>query len=54
MGKGKYCFGYTNNVITAQNLSEYYELDVTMRPADGFQYMVFQNADNPDGVKLVF
>lgn len=57
MGKGKYCFGDTHDVITAitaQNLSEYYELDVTMQPADGFQYMVFQNADNPDGVKLVF
>ena len=54
MGKGKYCFGDTQDVITAQNLSEYYELDVTMQPADGFQYMVFQNADNPDGVKLVF
>lgn len=54
MGKGKYCFGDTHDVTTAQNLSEYYELDVTMQPADGFQYMVFQNADNPDGVKLVF
>ena len=54
MGKGKYCFGDTHDVITAHNLSEYYELDVTMQPADGFQYMVFQNADNPDGVKLVF
>lgn len=54
MGKGKYCFGDTNNVITTQNLSEYYELDVTMQPADGFQYMVFQNANNPDGVKLIF
>lgn len=54
MGKGKYCFGDTHEVITAQNLSEYYELDVTMQLADGFQYMVFQNGDNPDGVKLVF
>lgn len=54
MGKGKYCFGDTHEVITAQNLSEYYELDVTMQPADGFHYMVFQNGDNPDGVKLVF
>lgn len=54
MGKGKYCFGDTNNVITAQNLSEYYELDVTMQPADGLRYMFFQNANNPDGVKLIF
>ena len=54
MGKGKYCYGYTADVITARNLSEYYDLDVTMHPANGFQYMVFQNANDIDGVKLVF
>ena len=54
MGKGKYCFGETCEVITAQNLSEYYELDVAMQSADGFRYMVFQNADDLNGVKLVF
>ena len=54
MGKGKYCYGDTVDVITARNLSEYYDLDVTMHPANGFQYMVFQNVDDIDGVKLVF
>ena len=54
MGKGKYCYGDTADVITARNLSEYYDLDVTMHPANGFQYMVFQNANDIDGVKLVF
>lgn len=54
MGKGKYCFGDTTDVITAQNLSEYYDLNVTMQSGNGFQYMVFQNSDDIDGVKLVF
>lgn len=54
MGKGKYCFGDTCEVITAQNLSEYYELDVAMQSDDGFRYMIFQNADDINGVKLVF
>lgn len=54
MGKGQYCFGDTRDVITAQNLSEYYELDVSVQSDDGFRYMVFQNADNANGVKLVF
>lgn len=53
MGKGKYCFGDTHEVITAQNLSEYYELDVSMQSADGFQYMIFKNND-VNSVKLVF
>ena len=54
MGKGKYCFGNTCEVITEQTLSEYYELDVTIQPAKDFRCMVFQNLENQNGVKLVF
>lgn len=54
MGKGKYSFGDTSEVITAQSLSEYYELDVSVQSNNGLQYMIFQNADDNNGVKLVF
>lgn len=54
MGKGKYCFGSTCEVITEQTLSEYYELDVTMQSAEDFRCIVFQNLENQNGVKLVF
>ncbi len=54
MGKGKYSFGDTSEVITARTLSDYYELDVSMRPVDDFQCMVFQNTQDTNGVKLVF
>lgn len=54
MGKGKYSFGDTSDVITASTLSNYYELDVTMRPVDNLQCMVFQNAQDTNGVELIF
>ena len=54
MGKGKYCFGDTCNVITAQTLSDYYELDVTMQSVENFQCMVFQSRDDTAGAQLVF
>lgn len=52
MGKGKYCFGNTYEVITEQTLSEYYELDVTMQSVEDFKCMVFQNYDVA-GIRLV-
>ena len=54
MGKGRYCFGDTYDVIKAQTLSEYYELDVTIQAVDDFRCMVFQNSDDINSVKLVF
>lgn len=54
MGKGKYAFGDTSDIITEQTLSEYYELDVAMRTMNDFHCMVFQNSEQPNGVKLVF
>ena len=54
MGKGKYSFGDTDEIITGQTLSEYYDLDVTMRLVDDFKCMVFQSCEKESGVKLVF
>lgn len=54
MGRGKYRFGNTQEVITEQTLSEYYELDVTMRSVEEFQCMVFRNTEDETGVHLVF
>lgn len=54
MGKGTYSFGDTGTIITEQTLSEYYELDVVMQAVADRQCMVFQNADNCEGVKLIF
>ena len=54
MGKGKYRFGDTYEVITEQTLIEYYELDVTMRQVDNSQCMVFRNCNDPNGVQLIF
>lgn len=54
MGKGKYCFGDTCDVIRAQTLSEYYGLDVTIQSVYDLRCMVFQNSDDINGVKLVF
>ena len=53
MGKGKYSFGDTQKVITEQILSEYYELDVTIRAVDDFRCMIFQNVSDGDSVQLV-
>ena len=54
MGKGKYCFGDTQKVISEQTLSDYYDLTVTMQSVADFQCMIFQNDDESGGVKLVF
>ena len=54
MGKGKYSFGDTQQAITEETLSEYYELDVTMRSVDNFRYMIFQNISENNSVQLVF
>ena len=54
MGKGKYSFGATCDIITEQTLSEYYELDVAMKAADDIQCMVFRNSTDLEGVQLVF
>ena len=54
MGKGKYTFGNTHEVISEQSLSEYYELNVTMRSVDDFQCMFFQQSVDNNGIKLAF
>lgn len=54
MGKGKYAFGNTHEIITEERLSEYYELDVSMRSVDDLQCMVFMNHHDHNGVKLLF
>lgn len=54
MGKGKYCFGITQDVVTEQTLSEYYQLDVTLRAVDDYKCMVFSNPDVNNGVHLIF
>lgn len=54
MGKNKYSFGNTCDTITEQALSEYYELNVTMRSIEDFRCMVFCNSADKDSVKLVF
>lgn len=54
MGKGKYCFGDTYEVITEKTLSECYELDVKMQAVEDYPYMVFRNPADKEGVKLVF
>ena len=54
MGKGNYSFGNTCDIITEKTLSEFYELDVTVRMVDDYQCMFFRNTSNCEGVKLVF
>ena len=51
MGKGKYVFGETEDVITEQNLSEYYELNVSIKPIEDFRSIVF--SDDTDKIKIV-
>ena len=53
MGNGKYSFGFTNDIITGQTLSEYYELNATMRSIDDLRCMVFEST-NSAGIKLLF
>lgn len=52
MDKESYCFGETKKIITSDNLSKYYELDVSQRVIDDLTYMVFQDTENK-GVKVV-
>lgn len=54
MGKGKYRFGDTNDVVTEQILSEYYDLDVTMHSIEDSQCIILQNKTDINGVKLIF
>ena len=54
MGKGKFKFGNTSEVLSEESLSEYYELDISMHPVGEYQCMVFQNADDCNSVKLLF
>lgn len=54
MGKSKYCFGDTREIISEKTLSDYYNLTVTMQSVADFQCMIFQNNDEDDSVKLVF
>lgn len=53
MGKGKYAFGDTIEIINEQTLSEYYELDVSIRSMDDDKYMIFRSSD-VESVKLIF
>lgn len=52
MGKGKYVFGKTEDVITEENLSEYYELNVSIKNADDLKCLVFSNDDNKINIVL--
>lgn len=51
MGKGKYVFDETEDVITEQNLSEYYELNVSIKSIEDFRSIVF--SDDTDKIKIV-
>lgn len=51
MGKGKYVFGETNQIITEENLSDFYELNVSMKNIEDFRCMVFSNSN--DEIKIV-
>jgi len=54
MGKGQYCFGDTQDVISQETLSKYYDLNVTMRKVDEFPCMVFKSNTNLNGVQVIF
>ncbi len=54
MGKGKYRFGDTSEIITEQTLSEYYELNVTICDIENLKCMIFENSDDESEVQLVF
>lgn len=51
MGKGKYAFGETEQIITEENLSDFYELNVSIKNIQDFRCMVFGNSD--DEIKIV-
>lgn len=54
MGKRKYSFGYTEEVLTEKILSEYYELRVSIKSMNEYKCLVFEDERNYDGVKIVF
>lgn len=54
MGKSKYSYGETSQVITEQNLSDYYDLAATMWTAGDFKCLSFQSSDGNKSVRLVF
>ena len=53
MGKGKYMFGNTGEIINADNLSEYYGLRARIIKESDFQCIVF-NCDSTGSINLVF
>ena len=50
MGKGKYLYGMTEEIINGDNLTEYYELDTKVIDNIDFQSIVFSG----NAIKLVF
>ena len=51
MGKGKYAFGETEQIITEENLSDFYELNVSIKSIEDFRSIVF--SDDTDKIKIV-
>lgn len=51
MEKGKYAFGETEQIITEENLSDFYELNVSIKNIQDFRCMVFGNSN--DEIKIV-
>ena len=54
MGKRKYAFGVTEDIINEKNLSEYYDLDVSIKSVDDFKCLIFENLKEENGMKIVF
>lgn len=54
MGKRKYSFGNTEEVLTDKILSEYYEVSVSIKNMDEYKCLVFEDERNYDGVKIIF
>lgn len=54
MGKGKYRFGDTKDIISEQYLSEYYELETVILPVNDFHCISFKDPDSSSRIKLVF
>jgi len=54
MGKGKYRFGESSDIITEHTLSEYYELEATMQAVTDYQCIAFADPNSSSGIKLIF
>jgi len=54
MGKGKYRFGESSDIITEHTLSEYYELEATMQAVADYQCIAFADPNSSSGIKLIF